>query len=390
MRVLHVIPSIALEHGGPSIALPAMVRALVDSGISVDVATTDDDGRGKRKDVARGKAIQRDGVQYFLFPKQTEFYKISWPFRAWIRQRAGEYDLIHVHAVFSFASIVAARAARRAGVPYIVRPLGVLNRWGMNNRRRLVKRVSFQLVDRPALNHAAAIHYTSEQERQEAEAIGVRNRPFVLPIGLEPRLFRDEKARAAFYERRPELASRDIVLFLSRIDPKKGLDLLLAALPRIIQTRPAVCLLVAGMGRESYLAELRGEAERLGIAANVMWAGFAEGQEKAQILAVADVFVLPSYSENFGIAAVEALSAGIPTVITTGVGIAEELRSAGAAVVVRPEATELAEAVLTILGDDDFSSRLSRAARAFANRRYSIASMGRALVDMYRIVLSRQ
>jgi glycosyltransferase involved in cell wall biosynthesis len=243
-------------------------------------------------------------------------------------------------------------------------------------------------VDSPALQHASAIHYTSDQEREEAESIGVRTRSFVLPIGLEPALFRDENARAAFFEARPELASREIILFLSRIDPKKGLDLLLEALPGIIKKRPEVCLLVAGAGNESYLAELRNKVEELGIANDVIWAGFLEGEEKARVFAAARVFVLPSYSENFGIAAVEALSAGLPSVITAGVGIAKELKQAGAAMVIQPKAPELADAILMILCDKDRSDRLAAAGRAFADQHYSIASMGRGLVEMYRTVLA--
>ena len=388
MKVLHVIPSIALKHGGPSVALPAMVRAVAGSGVSVDVATTNDDGPGRCLNVPIATPVERDGGRYFFFPKQIEFYKASWPFRSWIGKTAIDYDLIHIHAVFSFTSIVAAHAARRKGVPYIVRPLGVLNRWGMKNRRHLVKQLSFQFVDGPVLRDAAAIHYTSEQEREEAESIGVRTRAFVLPIGLDTAQLRDQGAGVDFLKNRPQLAGREIVLFLSRIDPKKGLDLLLEAWPQIVEKRPAVCLLIAGSGNEPYLTELRGKAEQLRVSDHIMWAGFLEGREKAGALGVARIFVLPSFSENFGIAAVEALAAGVPSVLTEGVGIAAELKRADAAIVVRPQAAELASAILMLLSDQEFSKRLSAAGRTFANEHYSIQDMGRSLIAMYRAVAS--
>jgi glycosyltransferase involved in cell wall biosynthesis len=387
MKVLHVIPSVAARHGGPSVALPAMVQALTDAGVAVDVAATNDDGPGRSTSVPVGEPICRNGARYFFFPKQTEFYKISWPFRSWIREVASNYDLVHIHAVFSFTSIVAAQAARRSGVPYIVRPLGVLNRWGMKNRRPFAKRLSFRFVDGPVLQRASAIHYTSEQEREEAESIGVRNRCFIVPIAVNVVADDGTRARAVFRQRWPQLAGREIVLFLSRIDPKKGLELLLEALPTVIKKRPAVCLLVAGTGSETYLAEMHRKAAQLGIQDRVVWAGFLQGDLKAGAFAEATVFVLPSYSENFGIAAVEALAAGVPSVITTGVGIAPDLKHANAAMVVSPETGAIADAILKVLSQPELAISLSTAGRAFADQHYSFASMGRGLIEMYKAVL---
>ena len=164
MRVLHVIPSLSPSQGGPSFALPAMARALSMQGVEVDVVTTDDDGPGKcLAGVALGQAVIREGFRVFYFPKQTEFYKVSLPLRRWLRAHVREYDVVHVHTVFSFATLAAGRAAARARVPFIVRPLGVLNRWGMVNRRRWLKSLSFRMLDKPVLDKAAALHFTSKQ-----------------------------------------------------------------------------------------------------------------------------------------------------------------------------------------------------------------------------------
>jgi glycosyltransferase involved in cell wall biosynthesis len=364
-----------------------MVRALVELGVSIDVATTDDDGPGRRMNVPIAEPVRRDSGRYFFFPKQTEFYKTSWAFRSWIRKTAGQYDLIHIHALFSFTSVVAARAARRKGMPYIIRPVGVLNRWGMRNRRRLLKQLSFRFVEAPVLRHAAAIHYTSEQERAEAQSIGVRTRSFVIPIGIDMDQLRDQDAGVDFLKSRPQLAGREIVLFLSRINQKKGLDPLLEALSTVVAQRPTVCLVVAGSGAQPYIDELRSKADQLGLNDHIVWSGFLEGREKTGAFSVARVFVLPSYSENFGIAAVEALAAGVPSVITEGVGVADEVQRAEAALVVRPQAAELAAAMLRILSDEELSRRLSATAKAFAQERYSIKSMGESLIAMYQTIV---
>ena len=127
MKVLHVIPSLSLVHGGPSVALPIMERGLTGAGIQVETATTDDDGPGKRSEKPLGSPVQENGVTRWYFRKQSEFYKVSWPLRRWLQRQVGGYDLVHIHAVFSHASVAAARAARRNHVPYVLRPLGVLN-----------------------------------------------------------------------------------------------------------------------------------------------------------------------------------------------------------------------------------------------------------------------
>ena len=123
----------------------------------MDVAATMTEADAAAQGVKFGEVLERDGFMVRFFKRQTTFYKVSLPLRAWLRSHAGDYDLLHNHAVFSFAPLAAARAARRAQVPYIMRPLGLLNTWGMENRRRWVKSLSFRLFDRPALDQAAAV-----------------------------------------------------------------------------------------------------------------------------------------------------------------------------------------------------------------------------------------
>ena len=151
----------------------------------MDVATTDDNGPGACLPVPLKESVPQDGWNTFYFRKQTEFYKVSWPFRRWVQQHAPDYDLVHIHALFSFTSNCAARAARRAAVPYIIRPLGVLNSWGMKNRRRLLKSFSFRFVEQPILRHAVAMHYTSYAEQIEAEQSGVTAPALVVPLGID-------------------------------------------------------------------------------------------------------------------------------------------------------------------------------------------------------------
>jgi len=388
LRVLHVIPSLSPTHGGPSVALPLMVRSLVSQGVTVDVATTDDDGPGRRINVPLNKRLEQDGYGLFFLRKQTEFYKVSLPFSHWMAAHVAEYDLVHVHALFSYTGNCAARHARRRGVPYVVRPLGVLNRWGMENRRRLLKSLSFHFVEKPILRHAAAMHYTSDAEQREAEQAGATAPAAVIPLGIDLSEFERLPGPYLFLQRCPQAQSRMLVLFLSRLDFKKGLDLLLPAFAKVIRKYPRAMLVIAGNGNIDFLNGLKREAQRLGIADDILWPGFLSGADKLSAFAAASAFVLPSYSENFGIALVEALAAGLPCVTTEGVAVSEDLRERDAGVVVPCDVAVLAAALDRVLGDGALRARLGGNARRLAAERFSLAAMGAALKELYQRILS--
>jgi glycosyltransferase involved in cell wall biosynthesis len=354
----------------------------------VEVATTDDNGPGSRISVPLGQPLQREGWVVRYFAKQTEFYKISFSLCRWLEQHVREYDLVHIHALFSHTCICAARTARRAGVPYIIRPLGVLNRWGMENRRPWLKALSLRFIEGPVLRGAAAMHYTSPAERDEAEEAGVKTRGVVIPLGLDLTQFENLPGAPVLISRFPQLARKAILLFLSRVDPKKGLDLLLSAVARLKSAHPAMMLVVAGEGEAGYLRRLQTQAAQLGVEDRVVWAGFLEGEQKRSALAAARALVLPSHSENFGIAAVEALAAGLPVVTTPGVAIAPEIARRGAGLVVTPEPTALAGALAKLLDDASFCTQAAAEARKLAHELYSLPAMGEKLKVLYDEVVA--
>jgi glycosyltransferase involved in cell wall biosynthesis len=263
--------------------------------------------------------------------------------------------------------------AHRSGVPYIVRPLGTLNRWGIENRRPWLKKLSFRILESRILASAAGVHYTCEQELVEAGELGVSAHPIVIPNAVEL------PAR----ESRPRRHDRKVVLFLSRIDRKKGLDLLFAAFARVRQQCPDALLVLAGAGDPAWVASLKATAERLGIAADVTWAGFLSGDDKWAALTGADVFVLPSYSENFGIALVEALACGCPVVLSDQVGIHREISRAEAGIVTPCRVDELATAILNVLTDAALRRRMSENGVRLARQQFSLEAVSRQLTAAY-------
>lgn len=379
MRILHVIPSVSPRRGGPSVAVRAMAQSVSQRGVEVHIAATDDDGPGHLP-VPLGQPIPEQGVTYWYFHRQSRFYTFSWPLTRWLAHEVAHYDLLHIHALFSYAGLPASFAARRAGVPYIVRPLGTLNQWGIQHRRPLLKRLSLSLIERPLLAHAARIHYTSEQERLEAEAVGVRGPWAIFPIGID---LPDSPLPA---KRSLSLPTR--LLFLSRIDPKKGLELLLDAFALVHRAEPESALVVAGNGESRYLLTLQARAEALGIAPAVTWAGFLAGEEKQAALTNADLFVLPSYSENFGIAAVEAMASGLPLVLSDQVAIHREVAQAGAGLITPCAVPPLAQTLLTLVRDPSRRAQMAQASRALAHQHFSTQAMSANLLTLYQDVIA--
>ncbi len=384
MKVLHVIPSVGPLRGGPSFVVREIARGLAAQGVHVEIAATDDNGPARLR--IAGQAATEDGYTIRYFPRQSRFYSVSLPLFRWLRKHAGDFDIVHIHALFSFPSTAAALCCLARGVPYIVRPLGTLNEWGRAHRRPWLKRLSILMLERRILNHAAAIQFTTEQERREAAAIAPRATPLIVPNPVpEPR---ESPPYGSFRAAHPEIGDRPLILFLSRLDEKKGLDLLLEAYAEVRKSNPASALVIAGDGPARFVREIQRRAVSLGIEDRVIWTGFVSGQEKSALLRDADVFVLPSYSENFGVAVVEAMGAGLPVIVSDQVGIHHEVSRERAGTVVPCAAGRLASAITSLLADPDLRARMGQHGRALA-RQFAPAAVATQILLSYARICNK-
>jgi glycosyltransferase involved in cell wall biosynthesis len=359
-----------------------MVRGLTAAGIEVDVATTDDDD-DRRTSVPLEQPTRRAGGTFYYFPRQARFYTLSLPLRRWLRKHARDYSVVHTHAAFSFAGTVAARAARRAGRPYIVRPLGTLAPYGLR-QHPILKQVSLSMIERRLLDRAAAIQCTSKLEAEEIRRLNPNWYTRVIPLGVDLSTYTTHHHRDWIQQRAPQLTDRKILLFLSRIHPKKGIKLLLQALATARKREPAIALVIAGTGQTDYVTALQDEARMLQLQDDIFWAGQLDEREKREALAAADALVLPSQAENFGMAVVEALACGLPVIISDQVGIHHEIQEAGAGVVVPLDRGHWSAAMVSLLQDNDARERMRTRARELAVREYSADNMTARLIYLYR------
>lgn len=357
-----------------------LAKGLANRGLDVHVATTDDNDHS-RLEIPLGVPVVQDGVSYLHFPRQTRFYTCSFPLRAWLGKHLQDYDVAHIHALFSYASTTSAWIAAGRRVPYIIRPLGILNRWGMQHRNPLLKKLSFRLCERKILECAAAVHYTSEQEQIEAEELGFRAPAVVIPNPVE---FRETAfARGRLRARYPQLEGKIVYLFLSRVDAKKGLDLLLPAFARLRVKHPEAALVIAGSGPAVLMRSLRALAAEHSLEREIIWAGFLEGQEKWEALSDADVFVLPSYSENFGVAAVEAMGVRVPVVVSDQVGIHRQIVDAGAGLVTSCAVASLADALARMAEDPAGRIEMGIRGAQLARSEFSLDAVCAKLFALY-------
>ena len=301
MRILHVVPTYApaWKHGGPIRAVHGLCKALVARGHAVSVFTTDVDTGGAVP--ATGEAVPLDGVAVHYFPVRLRRLYDSPAMARALRERIGAFDLVHLHSVFLRPTALAARAAERAGVPYLVAPRGMLVPDLIRRRGRLRKALWLRLVERRTLAKAAGLHATSALEAEEAGRLGMPlPRIFVVPNGVEAEAYDPELPVSSSV--RAMIVGAPFLLFLGRLSWKKGLDRLIPALTRT----PEVALAVAGNDEEGIRPQLAALAAEHGVSDRVTFLGEVGGNDKAALLHQTVALVLPSYSENFGNSALEA------------------------------------------------------------------------------------
>ena len=378
MRVLHVIPAVAPRYGGPSAAVLGMCRALAERGHSVMIAATDADGAGHLA-VPSGRATAYRGVPSIFFRAHLgEALKASPGLRAWLARSVGGFDLVHVHAVFSHSSLAAGRACRRQGVPYIVRPLGTLDPQALG-RKAWRKRAFLSAVGRRLISGAAALHFTTNAERDLAWRTMAPHAAFVVPLGIPDRVFDA-----------PEAAAREpLVAAISRFDRGKNLvPLALGFLEAVARAGASGWrLVIAGDGDPAVGAEL----SRL-AAANpdrLILRGWIGEDERRSLLRRARLFALPSAHENFGLSVLEAMAEGLPVLVAPGVNLSPAIDRAGAGWVVEPTSDAIARCLGAIMGGEDLAVPAARARELSQSYRWSVVAQ--ALESAYeRLITARR
>ena len=390
MRILHVVPSISLIYGGPSQMVMGLSAALAAEGVKVTILTTDSNGDTGQAplDVPLEVPIQQDGYEVYYF-RCAPFrrYKFSLNLLRWLARHGHRYDLVHIHALFSPVSTAAAIVARHQKLPYILRPLGTLDPADLQKKRHL-KKLYAALLERPNLAGAAALHFTSDQEAKISDRFGTSTHDLIIPLGVTL----SKPSNSAFRDRYSLPQTRPLVLFLSRIEPKKGLNLLIPALEQLAAEGQDFHFVLAGANPQdpAYEAKIRDQIQTSGLRDRTTLTGFISGGEKTALLQQADLFVLPSYYENFGIAVAEAMAARTPVVISDQVHIWRDIQQSEAGWVSACTLESLTETLRLALSDRSEQQRRGHNAQTHAQKFYSWDAIAQEMIAAYSQILERK
>jgi glycosyltransferase involved in cell wall biosynthesis len=382
MRILHVVPSYlpAVRYGGPIFAVHGLCRALAARGHEVQVFTTNIDGPGISP-TPIGTPVDLDGIQirYFSCPLVRRLYWAPALGRA-VHHSIGELDVVHLHSAFLWPTWAAARAARKAGVPYVLSPRGMLVKDLIARRSRLAKSTWIHLIERSNVEKAAALHLTSQLEGSEIERFGWRlPRLTVIPNAIDEPFFQNGKIAS---DVEAITSQQPLVLFLGRLSWKKGLDRLLRAFART----PGM-LAIVGTDDENFAPQLAKLAADLQIADRVrILPRTVIGAEKEHLFAAAHLFVLPSYSENFGNTVLEAMRRGVPVVVTPEVGAAEIVQTSGAGLVVAGDLEPLSSAIRLLTSNPVLARSMGEAGQRHAAAHFTWGHVAAQMEDLYNSI----
>jgi len=386
MKILHVIATLAPRDGGPSKACFEMARAVARRGHEVTIFATNMNGLDDVLDVPVDEPIERDGVTIRYFPIQyPKFLGNSAPMAQALEETIPQMDAVHLHSLYMLHCKFTARACRRAGVPYLMRPHGTLDPY-LYKRHRFRKMLLEIWFQNRVTRGAAKMHFTTEEEGILAAPYVFGVPGVVVPHGLDTDEYDNLPSRGRFRARHPEIGDRPIVLFFGRLNFKKGLDVLTRAFADVVRARPDAHLVIAGPDR-GMQEKTQNWINEFGYGDRATFTGMVTGDDKLELLADSDLFVLPSYTENFGIAVVEAMACGLPVAISDKVNLWHEVANADAGWVTPAEAEPFAGAILEALSDPNGARAKGARGRALVGERFQWPQIGRALEDAYASIV---
>jgi glycosyltransferase involved in cell wall biosynthesis len=389
MKILHVIQTLSPRYGGPAITLRGLAHEQARAGHQVYICTTYDHDHAWNGNVPVNDPIKENEITVWCHKAYFGPLLLSGELVFCLKRVIAGFDIVHIHGLYRFPVSYAAWYARKKGVPYIITPHGSLDpflyRQSSYGRAALpLKRIYEQFFDIPNLNNATAIHYTAQEEAERTSFLKLRAKAVIVPNGLDWESYENLPAKSFFRRRLGLNANTPLVLFLGRINPIKGLDLLVPAFAQVLQKWPQARLAIVGPDNEGYGVKVRRWCCKQHIEDRVFFMDHLETGDVKKAYVDADVFVLPSYTENFGMAVVEAMACGCPVIISDQVNIWREVRDAGAGIVVKLDPGQIANAICRVLEKNEEAQTMGLQGRRAAKELYAWPRIIEKLTRVYQ------
>ena len=388
MKILIVVPALGSIYGGPSQTVVELAETYNSYDCEVDIVTTNANG-AIELGVSLYRWINKKSyrVQYFPCYKLGD-YKFSLSLTHWLFRHIADYDLVHTHAIFSFPVLPAYWACQFHRIPYVITPHGMLEPWALSYKA-WKKGLYYNLIEKPAIKRASAIQLLASSEASNFRSLELNTPHVLVSNGIHCRDFEKLPSPELFYKQFPDTRYKTLILFLGRIDPKKGLDLLAPAFSKVHHQFPETHLIVAGPDNIGFLPTAQGYFTQAECLDAVTFTGMLTGSLKYAALAAASVYVAPSYSEGFSMSVLEGMASGLPCVITTGCNF-PEAAAAQAACVVNIDADAIANALIKCLSSPTQAKEMGDRARQLILQKYTWDRIASNLIEVYTAILNRE
>lgn len=388
MKILLVIPGIGDVYGGTSKVAIEFAQALGKLGIDIDIVTTNANGL-EDLDVPLRTWLNQKLYRIQYFPRwHIGDYKLSTSLTKWLFNNVTNYDLVHTIAVFSYPVSITHLACKTHNIPYINSPHGMLEPWALSYKS-WKKKLYYNVVEKTALDNASAIQMLNQAEAQNAKPLNLKAPLFIVPNGINCQEFELQHNPETFYEQFPHTRGKTLVLFLGRIDPKKGLDLLAPAFAKALAKFDNAHLIVAGLDTTGFLPTVQNYFAEEGCLNNVTFTGMLTGAMKYAALAAASIYVAPSYSEGFSMSVLEGMASGLPCIITKGCNFPEAANNQ-AAFVVDIESSAIANALIDCLSNPEQAKIMGERARQLVFEKYTWDKVACQMQEVYSCLLQHQ
>jgi glycosyltransferase involved in cell wall biosynthesis len=342
MNIAHITNYISNIYGGVSVSTRRMASALSHLGVGISIFSLN----GQNKE----NSFREDGMS-------THLYGTGWPTGWWrstglanaLRETAKDYDIFHIHEVWTYPQYIAGKIARKRGIPYILAPRASLEPWRMQYKG-FKKKLYLHLIGNRLLDNSVCLHAVATAEAEGFRKVGYRGPICIIHNGIVPEEFTSLPDPAAAETKWPFLKGRRVVLFFSRLSPEKGLDEMIPAWSAIVKkpTYSDALLVLAGPDDRGYRLTIEEMIRRADAEKQIFLTGMVDGKDKFALISRANIYALPSYSEGFSNSLLENLAAGKPVLITPGCNFPQVVE-AGAGLCVDPERGCLEEGLKNLL-----------------------------------------
>ncbi len=369
MRVLHVVPLLNLNLGGVSQVIPELADGLTKQGVVVEIATMGSENQSK---------------DYLTNARHGNLSSLT----KWLWRNVETFDLVHLHAVFSPSISVAGRIARFKKVPYVITPHGMLDSWSLAYKS-WKKTPYLKFVERATLDNAAGIHALTAEEKGQIFGLDLRAPVFIIPNGIHVKEFTDLPSAETFTDCYPATKNKKLLLFMGRIDHKKGLDYLISAYAKLRSEGHGADwgVVVAGPDLVGYRAQIENLVRTEKVESAVTFTGMLSGEMKLAALAAAHLFVLPSRSEGFSIAVLEAMAAKCPVIITEACNF-PEVGKAEAGIIIKNDADQLSSALAGLFSNSSELRRMGENGCRLVNEKFTWSRSTADLKNVYADILA--